>query len=215
MTKLLKGAFSALALIVVLVVALGAAQRFSLLPHLGNPVREQEVDRTGPAILRSLTDLSEYHASTSDFEVTVDLEKDVKYVPSVVAGEHVIYQAIGSADGVVDLSQLDARSVQIEQGRRVIVTVPRAQVSEITLDLERSKVVARDRGLLNRVGSVFGDNPTDARSAQLAGRRKLAAAARQSELRARAERNTRAFLTSLLEDAGATRVTVRFEDAPT
>lgn len=211
MLKVLKGGLSAAVVVVVLVLAVGAAQHFSLLPHLGNPVTEKTVDRTGPVLLKSLSDLSEYHASTAEFEVTVDLEKDVKYVPSAVAGEKVIYQAIGSADGVVDLSGLDARSVEITDGREIVVTVPHAKVGPVVLDVERSKVVARKRGLINRVTSVFNDNPTSEKGAQTAGRNKLAAAARSSQLRERAEKNTRIFLTNILESAGATKVTVRFE----
>jgi len=213
--KVIKGALSAATLVVVLVLALVAAQHFSLLPHLGNPVREKEVDRTGPVLLKSLSDLSDYHGATSEFEVTVDLEKDVQYVPSVVAGEHVFYDAVGSADGIIDLSDLDAHSVKIANGRRVTVTVPHARVGAVALDLDRSKVTARRRGLLNRVTSVFNDSPTSEKAAQLAGRRKLAAAAAESGLRERAERNTRIFLTQILKSAGATQVTVRFADSPT
>ena len=215
MTKAIKGGLSAATLVVALVLALGLAQHFSLLPKFGNPVSEKTVDRTGPAILKSLSDLSDYHASTGEFEVTVDLEKDVKYVPSIVAGERVMYDAVGTADGVVDLSDLDARSVEISNGRAVTVTVPRARVGQVVLDLERSKVIARDRGVINRVVGVFDDSPTSEKGAQVAGRRKLAAAARESELRDRAERNTRVFLTQLLKSAGATKVTVRFVDPPT
>lgn len=214
MTKILKGGLSAATLVVVLVLAMGAAQHFSLLPHVGNPIKEKEVDRTGPAMLKSLSDLSDYHASTAEFSVNVDLDKDVQYVPSVVAGEHVIYQAVGSVDGVVDLSGLDATSVDIGAGQEVTVTVPHATVGEVTLDLDRSKVVSRKRGIVNRFTSVFNDSPTSEKGAQLAGRRKLAAAAAESELRTRAERNTRVFLTQLLEGAGATKVTVRFADSP-
>ena len=214
MFKAIKSGIAAAALVVVLVISVGAAQHFSLLPHVGNPVQEKTVDRTGPVMLRSLSDLSDYHASTAEFEVTVDLEKDVKYVPSFIAGEHAIYDAIGSADGIVDLSELDASSVQISADHEVVVTVPHARVGAVTLDVERSKIVSRDRGLLNRVGSVFNDSPTSEKGAQVAGRNKLRAAAEQSELRERAEKNTRIFLTQLLESAGATKVTVRFEGSP-
>jgi hypothetical protein len=200
--------------VVVLVIALGAAQHFSLLPHLGNPVKEKTVDRTGPAMLKSLEDLSDYHASTGEFEVGVDLEKDVKYVPSIVAGEHVIYDAVGSVDGVVDLSGLDAHSVKINGRHEVVVTVPHARVGKVVLDLDRSKVVSRKRGLFNRLTSVFNDSPTSEKGAQLAGRRKLAAAAAQSKLRARAEKNTKIFLTNLLKTSGATKVKVRFATSP-
>jgi len=213
-SKFIKGGLSAATLAVVLFLAVGAAQHFSLLPHVSNPVKEKTVDRTGPVLLKSLSDLSEYHASTGEYEVTVDLEKDVKYVPSAVAGEHVIYDAVGSADGVVDLSDLDTRSVKVTTGRHVIVTVPHATVGSVQLDLDRSKVVARKRGLANRLTSVFNDSPTSEKGAQIAGRRKLAAAATESRLRERAERNTRVFLTEMLKSAGATRVTVRFSDSP-
>jgi hypothetical protein len=210
MLKMLKSGFVAATAVVVLVIAVGAAQHFSLLPHLGNPVQEKTVDRTGPVLLKSLSDLSEYHASTAEFEVTVDLEKDVQYVPSFVAGEKVIYDAIGSADGVVDLSDLDARTVQISSGNEVVVTVPHATVGKVTLDIDRSKVVSRDRGLVNRAISAFNDSPTSEKGAQIAGRNKLTAAAQGSGLRQRAERNTRVFLTDILETAGASKVTVRF-----
>mgnify|MGYP001489417522 CR=1 FL=1 len=214
MFKFIKGGLGAATLVVVLVLAVGAAQHFSLLPHLGNPVQEKTVDRTGPVLLKSLSDLSEYHAATGEYEVTVDLEKDVKYVPSAVAGEHVIYDAVGSADGVVNLSDLDTRSVEVTTGRHVTVTVPHATVGSVQLDLDRSKVVARKRGLANRLTSVFNDSLTSEKGAQVAGRRKLAAAAAESRLRQRAERNTRVFLTELLKSAGATQVTVRFADSP-
>jgi hypothetical protein len=214
MTKAIKGGLGAATLVVALVLAVGMAQHFSLLPQLGNPVKEKTVDRTGPAILKSLSDLSDYHASTGEYEVMVDLEKDVKYVPSVIAGEKVIYQAVGSVDGVVKLSELDAESAKLGKGRSVTVTVPHAEVGDVVLDLERSKVVSRKRGITDRLASVISDNPTSEKGAQLAGRRKLAAAARQSELRQRAERNTRVFLTELLKAAGATKVTVRFANSP-
>lgn len=202
---------SAAVVIVVLLIVLGAAQRFSLLPSFSNPVREKTVDRTGPAVLKAISDLSDYHASTGEFESTVDLEKDVKYIPSAIAGEHILYQGIGSVDGVVNLADLDAKSVRMSKdGRKVTIVVPGAQLSKVTLDVERSKVLARDRGLANRVGSAFSDSPTSEKTAQRAASKKLAAAARQSDLLKRAERNTRAMLTQLLRTAGATDVTVKF-----
>src|SRR5687767_11677942 len=52
----------------------GAGKLGSFLPDLPNPFRSETVDRTQPALLQSLADLSEYHAATGNFQVIVDTE---------------------------------------------------------------------------------------------------------------------------------------------
>lgn len=201
---------TSITVVVALIIGLGVAQKFDFLPSFSNPVKETTVDRTGPAVLQSLSDLSDYHGSTGDFSVTVDLEKDVKYVPSAIMGEHAMYEAIGTVDGVVDLSRIDPRGVVVSEDRVVTVIVPPAELSDVTLDVDRSKVVSRNRGIVNRIGSIISDSPTSEKDLQVAGRKKLAAAAAESELLARAEQNTKAMLTNLLRTAGAERVVVEF-----
>ena len=80
------------------------------------------------------------------------------------------------------------------------------------VDLDRSRVFDRDRGLLDRIGSAFEDNPSNERELLVLAERKLeaAAAADRGVLQA-AERNTRAMLESLMRGLGFERVTVRFE----
>lgn len=207
----------ALVTVVVLVIALGVAQSLSLLPHFSNPVKEKEVDRTGPAVIESLSDLSDYHASKGEFQVIVDIEKDVKFVPGVIAGERVTYQAYGSADGVVDLSGLDSRAVVVTEaagGQKKVVTivVPKPTLSDVTLDVKRSKVIAHDRGLANRIGDFFKDSPDELEALQEKAVTKLDASAKESDLLDRAETNTRKFLTDLAERAGADEVVVKFQD---
>lgn len=204
-------AIGALAVVAVLV----ALQLVSVLPHLSNPFRTEEKDRTGPAVLKSLSDLSDYHASTAELQVLVDVEKDAKYVPAFIRGEHVIYQAVGSVDGVVDLSDLSARTVKVSaDGKRVRITLPEPQLSRPHLDPRRSRTVSRSRGVLDRIGSAFTDNPSGERSIQIAAEKKLAAAARETGLRQRAEKNTRIMLRNLLRGAGVDQVDVRFTQPP-
>jgi len=199
---------------VAIIVALVIAQSFSLLPKFSNPVKETEVDRTGPAILKSLDDLSEYHASTGEFQTLLDVEYDVKWMPGFIAGERMTYQAVGSVDGVVDLSAIDTRSVVITGTDEKVVTVvvPEPKLSRVTLDVDESKVISHDRGLANRLSDVFADHPERLESLQQKSVPKIAAAARESELKARAETNTRVMLTQLLSAAGADKVVVKFED---
>lgn len=199
-------------LVAVVAVAALAGGLFGHLFTFRNPLREETRDRTGPAVLHSLKDLGEYHGSTGELQVTVDLEKDTRYVPSLIKGERTIYQAVGTVNGVVDLSGLDANSVRITEAGTVVVTVPRAELSKVRLDPKRSKVISRQRGALDRVGAVFSNSPTSEKGLQVAAERKLAVAAKQVGLRSRAEENTSKMLTQLLRSAGAKKVVIRFEN---
>lgn len=176
------------------------------------PFGTQEVDRTGPSLLTALEDLEEYHAATGSFQVVVDLEKDVRWVPSLIRGERTTFLATGSVDAVVDFTGLDGSAVTVDdQARSVVFSLPAARLDEADVDLENSRVLARDRGVLDRVGGMFSDNPTSEREVAALAEEKLDAAAAESDLRERAEQNTRAMLTGLARSLGYTDVEVRFD----
>jgi hypothetical protein len=184
-----------------------------LVPWLGSPFDERTVDRSPPALLRSLSELREYRAATGHFETIVDVERDTANVPSFLKGERTLFVAVGNVDAGVDFSRLDSRALEVSPNRRaVMVTLPRARILEPRVDPARSRVFERERGLIDRIGSVFEDNPTSERELYLLSERKLAAVARDpaSGLVPSAERNTRAMLERLLRGLGFERVTVRF-----
>ena len=58
------------------VAAAGVPSLRDLLPSFPNPFASETVDRSRPAVLESLRDLSEYRAASGHFEVIVDLERD-------------------------------------------------------------------------------------------------------------------------------------------
>lgn len=205
----------ALAGVVVLAALLGAGRLGGLLPSLPNPFGSETKDRSQPALLQSLADLSDYHAATGNFQVIVDTEKDARFVPSFIRGERTVYVAGGSVDAVVDFSQLDERSIQVSPDRASVnVVLPAPTLAEPTVDPKESRVVSRDRGLLDRVGSAFSDNPAGERSLVLAAQGKMAEAADQSDLRRRAEDNTRKMLEGMLRALGYSSVTVSFSPTP-
>ncbi len=186
-----------------------------LLPSIPNPFSSRTVDRTQPALLQAMEDLSEYRAAAGNFQVLVDSEKDAKFLPSVIRGERTTYSAAGSVDALVDFSQLDAQSIVVSIDRRsVTVSLPPPRLAEPKLDLQNSQVVSRDRGLLDRIGSVFSDSPTSERALQLAASAKMKAAAASSTLVPRAEENTRRMLETLFGTLGFTTVTVNFVPSP-
>lgn len=187
-----------------------------LLPRIdlpGLPFGTEQVDRSTPALMTALEDLDDFHAATGTFQVVVDLEEDVRWVPSLVAGERTTFLATGTVDGVVSLAGVAEQVETSEDGRSVVFSLPPAQLSDARVDLGNSRVLARDRGLVDRVGGMFSDSPTSEREVARLAERKLTAAADESDLRGRAEEGARELLTALATSLGYERVEVRF-DAP-
>ncbi len=65
-----------------LLVVAAALQIIGLLPKFGSST----IDRSQPAVLQAVRDLSQYHAAAGDYQVVVDIEKDVQWVPASIAG---------------------------------------------------------------------------------------------------------------------------------
>jgi hypothetical protein len=191
-------------------VLMGADRALDALPSFGNPFAEETVQRERPALLLALSDLSEYHAAEGSFQAVVDLEKDTRFVPGVVKGERTTYLAVGSVDGLVDFGALDEDAIQIT-GDSVTITLPPPRLAEPEIDLEQSRVLSRDRGVLDRISGAFSDNPTSEREVAVLAEDDLARAAADSDLLRRTEDNTRAMLTGLARSFGYTDVTVTFD----
>ena len=185
-----------------------------LVPGLGNPFGTETVDRSGPAVLKSIENLRDFRAASGHFEVIVDVEKDARFVPAKIKGERVLFVAVGSVDAGVDFTGIEEGAVDVSDDRRsVSLELPPARFREPQLDLERSYVYDRDRGAIDRIQSLFGDDAGPEQELYPLAVEKLAAAARDgSGLIARAEQNTRLMLVGLLRSLGFTRVEVRFSE---
>lgn len=190
----------------------------ALVPDLGdlNPFGTETKDRSQPTLLRSLESLSEYRAATANYQQVIDIERDVKLLPSFLAGEKALLIAAGSVDAVVGFSGLDQRNVRVSEDRTAVaVTLPAPRLSEARVDLERSRVVETDRGLVNRVGDLLDDDTNEERDLLLLAQRRIERAAHENpELLGLAERNTRAMLTGMLRGLGFERITIRFLPPP-
>lgn len=181
----------------------------------GNPLEPEVVDRSTAPLLLALDDLAEYHAATANLQVMVDLEVDTPWVPSVISGERVSFLATGSVDAYVDFDALDAGAVTLSpDGGSATIVLPAPELSEVRLDPDESRLVDRDRGLVERVGGVFTENPVDDSEVYALAERRLGAAAADSDVLDRAEDNTRDMLTALGRSFGVDDVDVRFEAAP-
>jgi Protein of unknown function (DUF4230) len=177
----------------------------------GTPFTTTEVDRSAPPVLLELRDLASFHAAQGQFEVTVDVEQDVKWVPSFLAGERVQFVSVGTVDAIVDFSTLTEASFRVdEETDSVTVILGPVQLADPVIDLETSHVMNRDRGLLDRLGGVFSDSPTSEAELYSLATDKIAAAAEATELAEHAEENVTSTVTAMLQAVGFDRVEVRF-----
>lgn len=185
-----------------------------LFPDLDNPFREETIDRTGPAVLKSIENLRDFRAASGHFQVIVDVEQDTRFVPDKIRGERVLFVAVGDVDAGVDFTGIEQGAVQVSDDRRsVAIELPPATFRDPELDLERSYVYDRDRGVLDRLGSLLGDDAGDDAEVYRLAEDRLAAAARDnSGLLARARQNTRLMLEGLLRALGFERVVITFAD---
>jgi hypothetical protein len=174
-----------------------------------NPFDRDTVDRTQPAVLMAVRDLAEFHAATGEFQVIVDSEDTVRNLPRQIAGERTLFVAVGSVDAAVNFSNLDDTAITVDDAReRVSIRLPGAQLTEATVDPDRSYVFSRERGLLDRLAGLFSDSPTDDQALYQMAERRLERAATESGLVELANRNTEAMLRSLLTSLGFTDVTI-------
>jgi hypothetical protein len=197
----------ALALTAALLLVVGLVTGFL---HIGNPFATTTIDRSPPAVLKELTNLSAYSAAQGRYQQTIDVEDDVSILPSFIAGEHTVFLAQGSVDARVDFSSLATDAVQVRGDHAVTVTLPEPTLAQAVIDTRASRVASHDRGLLNRVGALFTENPNAEQRFYTLAQQKLGKAAQQSDLVRRAEANTSHMLQGLLGKVGFTDVQVRY-----
>jgi hypothetical protein len=187
-------------LVGVVVLVLGVMGLLAILPSL-NPFQTKEVDRSGPVLLQSIRDLSQYHAAAGEFQVVVDLEKDVNWVPDVLAGSRALFVAQGSVNAFVDFSGLKDDALTLSEDKKSIeIKLPPAQLDKPNLNQERSYLFAQRRGVWDRLTSLF-ETP-DQRQFYALGEQKIGEAAAHAGLLKRAEDNTRAMLTGMFSQLG-------------
>ncbi|MBB5959220.1 hypothetical protein FHS29_005840 [Saccharothrix tamanrassetensis] len=191
----MKWRIGVLVAVMVAVVALVAA--FVVVPRFGTDT----VDRSQPAVLQSLRDLSQFHAAAGEYQVVLDIEHDVRYVPDVLAGQRTLFVAAGSVNAYVEFGELGEGALEVSpDGKAVRVDLPKPVLDKPNLHQERCYVFAQERGLVDRLAAIV--ETRDQQPFYVAAEQKIADAARDSGLVARAEESTRKMLTGMLGGLG-------------
>ena len=199
------------AVVIAIVLALSAVH---LLPQFRNPFAETTIDRSSPAVLKSISALSRFEAASGSFQVVVDLDTRTSWLPMFLEGTQTLFVGQGTDIAFVDFSKLKGSAIKVSHNRtRVAITVPRARLEPAVLNVQRSYVFAQQQGLLNRIGNFFSGNPDSQHQVYALAQKKIQSAAQHSELLIQAQRNTRAMLIGLMHSLGFHQVTVTFARA--
>jgi hypothetical protein len=205
------GLATAIAAVIAALLVLSAVH---LLPQLRNPFAETTTVRTGPVLLKSITELSRYEAASGTFQVVVNLSRQTAFIPSFLEGSDTLFIGQGSEIAYVNFGQLSGRAIQVSPDRTAVtVDLPKAQLEPAVLNVNQSYVFAEQQGLLNRIGNFFSGNPNSQQQVYILAEQKIETAARQSPLLAEAQRNTIGMLDGMLHSLGFQQVTVRFAAA--
>jgi hypothetical protein len=201
--------------LVVIAVGLVGLLAFGIISAI-DPFGSTTVDRSGPALLERIQRLEKFEAAEGNFNETVDLETDSNFLPSFIQGERVTAIVSGKVRATVDFSHLDQDAVKVSDDRTTIhLTLPDPVLSDPDIQESSSRVVSRDRGIVDRLEDVFAGNPTDDQPVYKAAESKLATAAKQSDLVETARTNTERWLRTFLGAAGFDRVDITWTKAPT
>ncbi|MEU8755876.1 DUF4230 domain-containing protein [Streptomyces chartreusis] len=209
--KRMPGWAKAVSALVLVLVVFFAGIRLSVLPGLKDLFGTETNDRSGPALLQSIQDMSRYDAASGNFQIVVDLEKDAKFLPDAIRGTRTLYVGAGTVDAYVDLGKVGADDVTVNDDRTsATLRLPHAALGEPSLDPDRSYAVSKQRGLFDRLGDLFSDNPNSEQAVQKLAVRHIGDAAKGSGLTRRAETNTTDMLEGLLHSLGFKEVKVTY-----
>jgi hypothetical protein len=181
------------------------------LPSLSNPFAEQTTDRSQPVLLKSIQDLSRFTSASGEFQVVIDVDRNRRFIPDVILGERTLFVAAGTVDAYVEFGGLAEDALVVDDALNAVsITLPAAELAPPNIDHERSYVFAQQRGVANRIGDLFGNDPDQHQQILRLAERRIAEAAEASELRERAADNTRRMLEGMLSSLGFETVTVSF-----
>jgi hypothetical protein len=107
----------------------------------------------------------------------------------------------------------DGHGAAVSADRRAVTfTLPPPRLTPVSLDPAATRIVGRERGLVERLAGVVASNPVDDEELYQLAAQRIDDAARQSDLITRAQANTNQMLTSLARSLGYEQVTVTFDD---
>jgi hypothetical protein len=199
-----------LAGMVALILVIGLGLKVTgLLPHFHNPFAEKTTDRSQPTLLLSIQDLARFEAASGNFQEVIDVQKDRSFIPDIIFNDRALFICVGSVDAYVDFSHIGQGDITDSSDHKTAtIKLPAPQLEKPNIDHGKSYIFAAQKGIVNKIGDLFGGNPNKEQELYLLGEQRIAQAARDSGLADRAATNTKQMLTGMLKGLGYTTITI-------
>ena len=182
----------------VIVAACLGLRAVNVLPSFDNPFADKTTDRSQPVLLQSMRDLSRFVAADGTFQVIVDLQENKDNIPDFLVNKRTLFVGSGTVEEYVEFGQLSAEALTVDEAKKTVrIKLPAPQQGQAALDMQRSYVVAEERGLLNRIGDAFSSDPGQQQRVYQLAQQRITEAAQGSGLDQRARENTQKMLISL------------------
>jgi len=186
---------------VAIVVILGFVGSLTNLIHFGNPFGETTTTRSGPVLLKSITDLKRFEAASGEFQVVVEVQHS-SWLPSFLAGSDTFFLGDGTVNAFVDFSNLDAKHVTVSPDRlSASIALPKPVLDPTALDVHKSYIIGQQQGVFDR---IFSSDPNQVQPLLVEATKQIDGAAQKSSLVSVAEKDTTQMLQSLLHSLGFT-----------
>ncbi|WP_323748001.1 DUF4230 domain-containing protein [Catenulispora rubra] len=186
---------------VVLVVVLAFLGSVTNLLHFSNPFGETTTTRSGPVLLKSITELKRFEAASGEFQVVTEVQNS-SWLPSFLAGSDTFFLGDGTVNAFVDFSNLDANHVKVSTDRlSASITLPKPVLDPTALDVHKSYIIGQQQGVFDR---LFNSDPNKVQSLLVEATKQIDGAAQKSSLVSVAEKDTTQMLQSLLHSLGFT-----------
>jgi hypothetical protein len=161
---------------------------------------------SAPDVIEKVQKLNRLETVVYSLDTVVESNESSAVLPDVLAGDKLLMIVHGQTIAGVDMSKLQADSVEITEGsagRSIKLTLPPSEVFLTTIDEQKSRVYTRDTGLF-----VKADPNLETQTRQKA-QSELQAAALSDGILDAATKNARATVTAMLEGLGFEHVEIR------
>ncbi len=136
--------------VLALVAAIGLARYGDRIPIIAPLI---EPTQTSDTVVQGVRRLNELATAEMTAQVVVPEEEVARImgqeVPEFLMGEKVLLIARGEVEAGIDLDELSRNDVKVEE-EKVTIDLPEARILDSSLDEEKTRLYAWDRGLLTR-----------------------------------------------------------------
>jgi hypothetical protein len=171
--------------------------------------RTSAFDESVPVVVEHIQSLNRLETVVYSLDTVVENAKSSPILPDALAGDKILLVVHGQAVAGIDLSRLKPEDVRIDPpdlngtpSRSIHVTLPPSEIFNVSLDNTKTRVFARETGLLVPADQNL-ESDTRAKAQQ-----ELQAAALSDGILDAARKNARAAVEMLLSSLGFTHVEV-------